>query len=70
MQTVGLVGLGKIGLPIAENLIKSGYRVLGYRRHSMADFERAGGVPAGSPGRDRRRRRHRAHLPAVGGGAR
>ncbi len=49
METVGLVGLGKIGLPIAENLIKSGYRVLGYRRSSMADFERAGGVPAASP---------------------
>jgi 3-hydroxyisobutyrate dehydrogenase-like beta-hydroxyacid dehydrogenase len=30
MQTVGVVGVGKIGLPIAENLIKSGYRVLGY----------------------------------------
>ncbi len=49
MQTVGLIGLGKIGLPIAENLIKSGYRVLGYRRSGMADFERAGGVPAASP---------------------
>jgi len=49
MQTVGLVGIGKIGLPIAENLIKSGYRVLGYRRHSMADFEKAGGIPAHSP---------------------
>ena len=24
---VGLVGIGKIGLPIAENLIKSGFRV-------------------------------------------
>jgi len=49
METVGLIGLGKIGLPIAENLIKSGYRVLGYRRSSMRDFERAGGVPASSP---------------------
>lgn len=49
METVGLIGLGKIGLPIAENLIKSGYRVLGYRRSGMADFERAGGVPAASP---------------------
>jgi 3-hydroxyisobutyrate dehydrogenase-like beta-hydroxyacid dehydrogenase len=28
METVGFVGVGKIGLPIAENLIKSGYRVL------------------------------------------
>jgi 3-hydroxyisobutyrate dehydrogenase-like beta-hydroxyacid dehydrogenase len=49
MQTVGLVGLGKIGLPIAENLIKSGYRVLGYRRSSLAEFEKIGGVPARSP---------------------
>ena len=49
METVGLVGIGKIGLPIAENLIKSGYRVLGYRRHSLADFEKIGGVAATSP---------------------
>src|SRR5262249_27029298 len=49
METVGLIGLGKIGLPIAENLIKSGYRVVGYRRSSMADFEKIGGVPAKSP---------------------
>ena len=49
MQTVGLVGVGKIGLSIAENLIKSGYRVLGYRRSSLSDFEKIGGVPARSP---------------------
>ncbi len=49
METVGLIGLGKIGLPIAENLIKSGYRVIGYRRSSMQDFEQAGGIPASSP---------------------
>ena len=49
MQTVGIVGVGKIGLPIAENLIKNGYRVLGYRRSSMADFEEIGGIPARSP---------------------
>ena len=49
MQTVGIVGVGKIGLPIAENLIKSGYRVLGYRRSSLADFEKVGGIPARSP---------------------
>jgi len=48
METIGLVGVGKIGLPIAENLIKSGYRVLGYRRSSLADFEKIGGVPARS----------------------
>src|SRR6266487_418169 len=44
METVGLVGIGKIGLPIAENLIKSGYRVLGYRRSSLAEFEKIGGI--------------------------
>jgi 3-hydroxyisobutyrate dehydrogenase len=49
METVGVVGVGKIGLPISENLIKSGFRVLGYRRGSLAEFEKAGGVPARSP---------------------
>src|SRR3954453_9260456 len=49
METVGFVGVGKIGLPISENLIKSGYRVLGYRRSSLADFEKLGGVAAKSP---------------------
>ena len=49
METVGFVGIGKIGLPISENLIKSGYKVLGYRRGSLADFEKVGGTPAKSP---------------------
>src|SRR5215471_13868143 len=49
METVGFIGVGKIGLPISENLIKSGYRVLGYRRSSLAEFEKVGGVPARSP---------------------
>jgi 3-hydroxyisobutyrate dehydrogenase len=49
METVGFIGVGKIGLPICENLIKSGYRVLGYRRGSLADFEKIGGTPARSP---------------------
>jgi putative dehydrogenase len=48
METIGFVGVGKIGLPISENLIKSGRRVIGYRRHSLADFEKIGGVPARS----------------------
>ena len=49
MDTIGFIGVGKIGLPISENLIKSGYRVLGYRRGSLAEFEKLGGVPAKSP---------------------
>jgi 3-hydroxyisobutyrate dehydrogenase len=48
MQTIGFVGVGKIGLPICKNLIKSDYRVVGYRRTSLAEFEQAGGVPAQS----------------------
>jgi len=48
METIGFVGVGKIGLPIAGNLIKSGRRVIGYRRSSLAEFEKIGGVPAKS----------------------
>ena len=48
METIGFVGVGKIGMPISENLIKSGHRVVGYRRHSLAEFEKIGGVPARS----------------------
>jgi 3-hydroxyisobutyrate dehydrogenase-like beta-hydroxyacid dehydrogenase len=50
METIGFVGVGKIGMPISENLIKSGYRVVGYRRSSLAEFEKIGGVPARSAG--------------------
>ena len=35
METIGFVGVGKIGMPISENLIKSGCRVVGYRRSSL-----------------------------------
>jgi 3-hydroxyisobutyrate dehydrogenase-like beta-hydroxyacid dehydrogenase len=49
MQKVGFVGIGKIGLPISANLIKSGYAVVGYRRSSLAEFEALGGIAARSP---------------------
>src|SRR5580704_12751668 len=49
METIGFVGVGKIGMPISENLIKSGRRVIGFRRSSLAEFEKIGGVPARSP---------------------
>ena len=48
METIGFVGVGKIGLPISQNLIKSGHRVVGFRRPSLAEFEKIGGVPAHS----------------------
>ncbi|MBN9050240.1 MAG: NAD(P)-dependent oxidoreductase [Rhizobiales bacterium] len=49
METVGFVGVGKIGLPICENLIKSGRKVIGYRRSSLDEFRKLGGIPASSP---------------------
>lgn len=49
MQKIGFIGVGKIGLPICDHLIQKGHTVVGYRRSSLADFEKAGGVPAKSP---------------------
>jgi 3-hydroxyisobutyrate dehydrogenase-like beta-hydroxyacid dehydrogenase len=49
MMTIGFIGPGKIGLPICTNLVKAGYRVLGYRRSAMTEFEQVGGTPARSP---------------------
>lgn len=46
---VGLIGLGAIGLPLAENLIAKGFEVHGFRRSAMHELERAGGRPAASP---------------------
>lgn len=45
---VGLVGLGALGIAIAEKLLGSGFRTHGYRRSSMSEFERLGGMPAAS----------------------
>lgn len=42
MLTVGVIGLGKIGTPIAENLIKSGFRVVGFRRRPTPELEKLG----------------------------
>src|SRR4029079_8889069 len=49
METVGFIRVGTLGPPVWEKLIKSGYKVLGYRRGSLADFEKLGGTPAKSP---------------------
>ena len=47
--TIGIVGVGNMGLPLARNLIGGGFKVLGYRRGSMDGFLAAGGVPVNSP---------------------
>ena len=48
METVGVIGLGKIGTPMAENLLKSGFRVVGYRRSATPELEAKGMVRAAS----------------------
>ena len=48
-QTVGIVGVGAIGLAIAERLIAREIEVWGYRRSDMSEFRDAGGLPKTSP---------------------
>ena len=48
MEKIGFVGIGKIGLPICASLLKNGYPVVGYRRSSLAEFEKLGGTRAAS----------------------
>ncbi len=44
IKNIGVIGLGRIAMPIAMLLLKGGMRVPGYRRSAMADFEAAGGI--------------------------
>ena len=48
MQRVGVIGLGKMGLPIARNLMEHGFAVIGYRRSGSAELSEAGGTVAAS----------------------
>jgi 3-hydroxyisobutyrate dehydrogenase-like beta-hydroxyacid dehydrogenase len=49
MQIIGFIGVGNIGMVICKHLIDSGHKVLGYRRSSLAGFEKIGGIAAKSP---------------------
>jgi len=49
MYRVGVIGLGKMGLPIAGNLMERGFEVIGYRRHDSPELLAAGGTMASSP---------------------
>ena len=49
-HVVGMLGIGQLGLPIAINMIRAGYRVVGYRRADREAFVRAGGEAMASPG--------------------
>jgi putative dehydrogenase len=46
---IGVIGLGKMGLPIAVNLIERGFPVIGYRRSGSPELAVAGGTQAVSP---------------------
>ncbi len=48
IQHVGFIGLGIIGLPAAINLIKSGFKVVGFSLTNLDRFAANGGVPAES----------------------
>ena len=48
MDHVGVIGLGKMGLPIARNLMVRGFRVTGYRRSGSPELVTEGGAVAAS----------------------
>jgi L-threonate 2-dehydrogenase len=48
MYRVGMIGLGKMGMPIARNLMERGFGVTGYRRHGSPELAAAGGTVARS----------------------
>jgi 3-hydroxyisobutyrate dehydrogenase-like beta-hydroxyacid dehydrogenase len=47
--TVGIIGLGNLGLSMSKNLMARGHRVVGFRRSAMTEFAGLGGIPAASP---------------------
>src|SRR5579864_4337727 len=47
-ERVGVIGLGKMGLPIARNLMELGFAVIGYRRSGSPELAEAGGAVAAS----------------------
>lgn len=51
LQTVAVIGLGTMGMPMARNLLKAGFRVRGadLNAASRAAFEKSGGAAAPSP---------------------
>ncbi len=50
MKTIGFIGLGAIGTPMAKNLAKAGFEVRGYdvRAEAVSRLTDAGGKPAAS----------------------
>ena len=49
MHRVGVIGLGRMGLPIARNLAERGFEIIGYCRSGSPGLLAAGGTVAASP---------------------
>lgn len=49
-KPVGIIGLGQLGLAVAERLLAAGRPVAGYRRGSLEPFAALGGLPMASAG--------------------
>jgi L-threonate 2-dehydrogenase len=49
MDRVGIIGLGKMGMPIARNLAERGFEIIGYRRSGSPELIASGGIAAASP---------------------
>jgi putative dehydrogenase len=49
VTNVGIIGLGKMGMPIARNLMAKGFGVTGFRRTPSDELAAAGGSRADSP---------------------
>ncbi|MES2534490.1 MAG: NAD(P)-dependent oxidoreductase [Pseudomonadota bacterium] len=49
VQVLGMIGIGQLGLPIAVNLMRAGFRVVGYRRTDREAFVDSGGEALDSP---------------------
>src|SRR5690554_1921203 len=50
-KNIGIIGLGRVGIPAARAYIKNGYTVYGYARRPevMKEFEEMGGIYQPSP---------------------
>ncbi len=50
-ERIGIIGLGRCGMPAAQKYLHSGYEVFGCDRRSAAisEFEGLGGIPVGNP---------------------
>ena len=65
MATIGFIGLGNMGAPMAANLVKAGHRVIGFDinaqcRAGAGRRRRAGGAQRGGSGARRGCRHHHA----------